>query len=300
MDHVNILSSFESIERDSILKSIFAAMVFCLKPDQACSFFDVSFKQEYKKRLAIMKKISHDIQCKYRDCHRKLLYKLMESIESLPSNKRQSCGYSITYLIEYIPYEDKEKVISFFLASQWKPIRNRGYKYLLQDWNDSWVSQIEENWNKRADFGAARLILEYFPESYLVDNFDILLPILENTYFIRKFYLKVVSFDSSKLNQIRRRDSITYTYILVKLNIKLDDNEALSIFEESKTDDRIGLLIWCFGQMGLWSVLQNIYENVDSLNQAQYQAVIEKINRSKNEAKQTAHNTALPLRVAES
>jgi hypothetical protein len=103
--------------------------------------------------------------------------------------------------------------------------------------------------------------------------------------------LKVVSFDSSKLNQIRRRDSITYTYILVKLNIKLDDNEALSIFEESKTDDRIGLLIWCFGQMGLWSVLQNIYENVDSLNQAQYQAVIEKINRSKNEAKQTAHNT---------
>lgn len=285
MDRINFLSLFESIENDSILKSIFTAMVFCLEPNQACSILDVSFEQEYKKRLAILKKISHDIMIKYSDCHRELLSKLMGSLDNLPFNKRQSCGCCLTYLIDYVPDEDKQKIILFFLSSRWKPIRKRGYKYLLENWNDSWATQVEENWRKWADFGAARLLIDYFPESYLVDNFDILLPVLENTYFIRKFYLKVVSSDLSKLNQIRSRDLITYTYILVKVNIKLDDDEALSIFQESKTDDRIGLLIWCFGQMGLWSVLQNIYQNVDDLNQAQYQAVKERINRIKNEAK---------------
>ena len=62
------------------------------------------------------------------------------------------------------------------------------------------------------------------------------------------------------------------------------NNEALDILEESKTDNRIGLLIWCFGRMGLWSVLQNIYENVDDLKQAQYQGFIEKTIKLKSEA----------------
>ena len=284
MEPADILSSFEPIEHDSTLYSIFTAMVFCLRPEQACSFLDVSFSQEYKKRLAIMKKISHDIQCEYTDCHKELLYRLMESMESLPSNKRQSCGYCITYLIRYIPCGDKEKALLFLLSSKWKPIRSKGYKYLLRNWDDSWASQVEENWNKNADFDAARLIIEHFPESYLVEKFDTIRPILENSYFIRRFYLRVVSSDSSRLSQIRRRDSITYAYLLVKLNIKLNNNEALDILEESKTDNRIGLLIWCFGRMGLWSVLQNIYENVDDLKQAQYQGFIEKTIKLKSEA----------------
>ena len=278
MDRVNFLSTFKPIENDSTLKSIFSAMVFCLEPDQACSLLDVSFEQEYRKRLVILKKISHDIENQYSDCHTELLNRLMESLDNLLSNKRQSCGHYLTYLLNYVPDEIKHKIILFFLSSRWKSVRKRGYKYLLENWDDFWATQVEENWRKWSGFGAARLIIEYFPESYLVNNFDILLPILENTYFIRKFYLKVASSDSSKLNQIRSRDLITYTYILAKLNIKLDKNEALSILNESKADDRIGLLIWCFGQMGLWSVLQHVYQNIDELYEAQYQAVKARLN----------------------
>ncbi len=273
MDRLSVISSFESIDTDSNLVSLFSAMVTCLDPSQACSFFDISFEQEAKKRSIIMKKICRDIKIEYYDFHRELIYSLMKSMDSLPSNKRQSCGYCLSHIAEFIPEKDKKDIISFFLLSQWKQLRNRGYKYLLSNWNDSWASCIEENWRKWSDFEAARLLIEFFPGSYLLNNFDTFLPVFEDTYFLRKLFLKVIPFDLEKLKQLREKDSITYTYILVKLNLKIDDNEAIIIFNENQADKRIGLLIWCFGQMGLWAVLLNIYKQIGEIKQARYQVV---------------------------
>lgn len=78
-----------------------------------------------------------------------------------------------------------------------------------------------------------------------------------------KLYLRVAKADPSKLEYLSQVDEITFTYVSVKLGKALEAEAALPMFERNKYDERIGLLIWCFGQMKLWSVLRTIEQDLD-------------------------------------
>jgi len=258
LDRDVVLSSFELIGNDAVMKSLFAAMCSCLEPAQACVLLDMSFEQEHRKRWVLIGKISHDMKQSCLPCHDELLRDLMRAMDNLPSSRRRSCGSCLDHLSRHTPDHRRYEITEFFLSTRWRPIRDRD-KHLLGNWSKCWVAQVDNNWRMWADPGAIRLLIQYFPESYLLDQFDDILRVVGNTYLARKLYLRVVPFDLGKLERLRREDPVTYAYILVKLNKKLDDCEALHIFTQSRGNQDVGLLLWCYGRMGLWSVLNKIY-----------------------------------------
>jgi len=63
----------------------------------------------------------------------------------------------------------------------------------------------------------------------------------------------------------------------------LQRREALSIFGRNKLDERVGLLIWSFGQMGLWDVLETITRKANSVLRLK----IEEMQRSRADREPT-------------
>lgn len=51
---------------------------------------------------------------------------------------------------------------------------------------------------------------------------------------------------------------ITAVYIYLQIDIILQDEEAFTIYERNRNDTRAPLLVWCYGQMGLWNVLERV------------------------------------------
>jgi hypothetical protein len=62
------------------------------------------------------------------------------------------------------------------------------------------------------------------------------------------------------VNELKNIDQISYSYVLTKFNKKLSDSEAKEFLRNNYKDDRIGLLLWCYGQMGLWDCIVE-YDN---------------------------------------
>lgn len=275
MARLNTITEFEALSNDSDLRSIFTGLVFCLSPEEACGLLDITFQQEYRKRMAIKKKIRHDMQVAYLECHEQLIDSLMVVMEQLSSAKRQSCGYCLSYLFGNMPEIKAKEVITFFLNSGWKSIRDRGYKYLIDNWDDIWIEQIEHNLCYWKDILAGRLVIENFSVKFLLQNWELIYEVVHDHYFVRWLYVKVGLFAPNKLKELKDSDSISYAYVLVKLGLSLDENEAIQIFEENLADDRMDLLIWCFGRMKLWNVLKYVYSRIDESKEARLKVIFD-------------------------
>ena len=72
------------------------------------------------------------------------------------------------------------------------------------------------------------------------------------------------------LVELKSIDEITYCYVLAKLDLSLSQTEAISIFESNINDDRIGLLIWSFGQLRLWDVLLEIEPKLPEIEKCSF------------------------------
>jgi len=67
------------------------------------------------------------------------------------------------------------------------------------------------------------------------------------------------------LDRLESSDEISAAYVRAKLKIPFSTQEAMKVFEQNKFDDRIGLLLWAFGQMRLWDILQEVVEHIDTI-----------------------------------
>jgi hypothetical protein len=62
------------------------------------------------------------------------------------------------------------------------------------------------------------------------------------------------------LDELKGIDEISYCYVLSKFDKTVTDIEARKILQNNYKDERIGLLLWSFGQMGLWDLIVE-YDN---------------------------------------
>lgn len=53
-------------------------------------------------------------------------------------------------------------------------------------------------------------------------------------------------------------NDFTKAYVLAKTKHPLSEEQAWEMYERNKGEQKIGLLIWCFGEMKLWNVLVGI------------------------------------------
>jgi hypothetical protein len=73
-----------------------------------------------------------------------------------------------------------------------------------------------------------------------------------SAYQQSKLFLRISEKRPDLVIELKDSDEISYAYVLAKTNKVLSDTEAKEFLKNNYKDERIGLLIWCFGQMGLW------------------------------------------------
>lgn len=234
--------------------AIISSLIYSLTPDEACNFLDLTFEQDYHVRRYVLKKISNDITKSYTTTHKKLVTTLLKKLDEKKFSRKESCAFSLDFLIDSLPAKTKRKIIETFLASKSSRNRDRAFKRLNTNWDKKYFELIEQVWYSFHDSYCLEIILNHFPTKFLLDNYK---DILEHTqpFQTSKLFIKLGAVRPELLDELKEIDGISYCYVLTKFNKKVSDTEAKSILRDNYKDDRIGLLLWSFGQMGLWDAI---------------------------------------------
>lgn len=275
VDRIEFINQLEEKEIFWEPNALIASLIYALTPVEACKILNLEFEQDPSFRRKIIKKITQDMDLEVKEYHNELIDQLILGFERLPYNKKQSSAYCLEILYEFLPKNKKEEVMNFFLSSKYIGVRRRGYKIIESNWNPKYKILLEKNWNEFKDPACARLIVARFPSSFIVENLDELEGILINSHriHIARLYIRIGENNRSILNRLEKIDGITYAYVLAKLRFRMTEAKALELFEANRQDDRVGLLLWSFGQIGLWSVLENITNRVGELEMEKFSRI---------------------------
>ena len=230
--------------------AIISSLIYSLTPDEACGFLDLAFKKDFDVRRYILKKIYNDITKAYTTTHKKLIRTLLKKLDEKKFSRKESCAFSLDFLVDSLPIKTKRKIIETFLASKSSRNRDRALKRLNTNWDKKYFELIEQVWHSFHDSYCLGIILNHFPIKFLLDNYK---DILEHTqpFQTSKLFIKLGAVRPELLDELKEIDGISYCYVLTKFNKKVSDSEAKNILKNNYKDDRIGLLLWSFGQMGL-------------------------------------------------
>jgi hypothetical protein len=264
MDRIEFIKQFAHSgplwERSALVD----ALVACLSPEEACQCVGVTIRADDVLQRALKRKICRDIETHgFLPCHEELVGSWILRVNSSPLEIKRECVYWLSSVYRELPLGYKEAVLRSLLTSKYKTIRQRGYGILRSDWSDEHTDLLKQAWEKDHDELCAALIVEKFPTEFLLDQIDGLEKALSLPYRLAKLFIRIGVVQPDLLSRLAEIDEITFAYVLVRLRMKLTAEQALEIFERNKGDQRIGLLLWCLGQMGLWAVLENICKRSD-------------------------------------
>ncbi len=269
MNRVNEIINFESETTLVEESTIITALCFCLTEEEAVDLLLNVYRARLDLRNAALKKVCEDISNNFKNCHESLISTLLKEFDALNSRERQSAGYCLSELMKVLPTTSKRKVQKLLIQSKYIGVRRRGYKSLSSEKSIP-VSFIEKAWNVYKDPECGWLIINKLPAAYLVKHRESLLGHLDEGWRISRLFVRIGSEYPSVVEELKEIDAISYCYVLAKLGLSLTEDEAKYIFNKSINDKRIGLLIWAYGRMRLWSVLGYIKKKLPRFQEHQY------------------------------
>jgi len=252
MTHLEYLK--KRLEKKQLFESDYAilnSLILSLSINEACTFLDMKFEQDYRVRHYVLRKISNDMVNSYTNEHRKLISSLFQKLDEKGFNKKESCAFSLDFLYDSLSSKYKNLILKKFLESKSIRNRDRAYKRLFSNWNKKYQQIIEHVWTSHKDINCLGIIINHFPSEYLLVNYKDLIQHAK-PYQISKLFLKLGTANFELVNELKAIDQISYSYVLTKFDKKLTDTQATEFLKNNYKDNRIGLLLWCFGKMGLW------------------------------------------------
>ena len=260
--------------------TIISSLIYSLTPNEACSFLNLTFEQDYRVRRYILRKISNDISKSYTTTHKKLIAILIKKLDEKKFSRKESCAFSLNFLIDSLPTKSRRKIIDAFLTSKSSRNRDRALKRLNADWDKKYFELVEQVWHSFHDNYCLEIILNHFSTKFLLENHKEILQYAQ-PYQTSKLFLKIGESNPELLDKLKEIDAISFCYVLAKFNKVVSDKTAKTILNNNYKDERIGLLLWSFGQMGLWDTIVE-YDN--KYRERHKQAKLEKYVQSENEA----------------
>jgi len=274
MDKIKFIKAFAARSDAWNRQTIIPALVSCLTSEEASHALQSMSLEDPMVRRAFLKKVIRDIRHEgCQPCHAILVESLISSFQSLPIEKRQTCGYVLGSLHDALPPDMQQTITRFLITSPYVAMRDRGHKILRRNWTSEYAPAISRSWATHRDYYCALLILEHFPDSFLQDNLRSLERVLRGKEGLPTLYIRVAASKPDVLRRLEREDGVTFAYVTFKLGRSLTPQQASSIFGEYKFDKRIGLFIWCLGRMNLWSSLRTIAVDAERLNKEESEYV---------------------------
>jgi hypothetical protein len=108
-----------------------------------------------------------------------------------------------------------------------------------------------------------------FPIPFLVDEKSVLLKSLSEGWQLSRLYLRLAEAVPETLDELLALDPISYVYVAAKRGIRPPIETVCQVLDLSLGDERLGLLLWSIGELGLWDVLDSLSQRLDSIDDAQ-------------------------------
>ncbi len=117
-------------------------------------------------------------------------------------------------------------------------------------------------------------LITHYPVQYVHDRRQDFARILDAQWPLARLYLRAAEHDRRCVAELSKIDGITYAYVKAKLEEPLSLVEAQQLIEQNRLDERLGLLAWAFGKMGLWDALALIAEHAGEWQMERMQQVM--------------------------
>ncbi len=172
-------------------------------------------------------------------------------------------------MAKHLPAKDRQTIQSTFLRSKYITVRRRGYKSLSQEGQIP-HGLVHDAWIQFQDPDCAWLIVKAATVAYLIEHRDSLADALSEGWQLSRLYLRIAQTNQCLLKELRSLNQISYCYVLAKLGLKLSVKDAKAFVASNSGDEHFGLLVWSFGQLGLWEALEYIQAQLPSIQEQRY------------------------------
>lgn len=205
---------------DNFSRPIFKAFQACLTPEESCLLISRNLMINSKMRNYPIRKIKKEIETSYSDFHKRLVAKLLKV---LTSNRYKYLERNRSSLILYDLYpvlskRTKTNILKKMITSKYKPVRDRGYKILQQNKDNSFREIIQSNWETYFDPYAGEIICKHFPNEYIYSQIDYLKEVMED-WRIRQVYAKLSPDYPQLIENLKDSSPLDYIYMMAKNRI---------------------------------------------------------------------------------
>jgi hypothetical protein len=264
MSLINFIRNFPEIKEKKGRYYLFLGIIFGLSAKDTLTVTNDCLEQDIFKRKILLNKIMISSP-EWTQKERELLFdKVYDAKDSLSSYfKKENASIILVSLFPYISKVKQDKVVDYFLQSNYKNNRKRVYKYFLDNWSPSCQKIIERAWKEFKDEEVLRLIIFKMPKEFLLDNLKEILSYFDDNDLVNDFYQKILRnklysrlYDDIPLiiKKLKKNDPISFIFIEKNRNGTIDIDWATEIYK--KYSQSRFLARW-YAEMGLWEKIIN-------------------------------------------
>lgn len=253
MDRVSHIEDLSN-DKDQIEAGSFVnALMRCLSFDESVQALRRSLEGSTAMRAAALRKVCSDIQHGGANCAT-LIAELQEKILHGTPRRREGYAYCLLEVARASNRNTQNEVQAFLSCSRYVGLRRRGYKLYDPECAQS-RKLLEEAWEEFHDGEAAWLIVKRHPSAVLLQEKNNLVNALTEGWQLSRLYLKLAEIDAAHVNDLLELDPISYVYVQVKLKRSVPDDQLNGILSDHIGDERLGLLLWCLGELRQWDLI---------------------------------------------
>lgn len=273
MTVINFIRDFSEIKEKDDKYYLFLGIISGLDSQEILAILDTCLTKDIFKRKILINKTLTSAQTWVTDENDAIFEKVYSLSRSLDSYfKKESASLILVGLWKSISKSNQNKLLRYFLHSNYKNNRKRAYLYLQANWSFEYQKDIEKIWKLYEDEEIIELLVSNMPENFLLRNKENILNYFEEEYLEynlslkvlrNKFYARIYKSIPSELKILKIKDPISYIFIMKESDNKIDPLWAIEIYKNIPTSRKY-LPRW-FAEMNLWEDIlknnQNILEN---------------------------------------
>jgi hypothetical protein len=261
-----LLINEEPLWSSTMKRTITRGLVESLDPKDKCSILELEFFSHSEIREAVLRCLSKDEDIGKSKHYKALINKFLTLLNELKGKSCTAIGYCLSNLANSSSKQFKNKITIELLKNKYVSNRRRGYKLVKDSNPNKYLPLIQSCWEQHGDHEAVRLIIDHADLLYLQRQKNKLLKsIIGSLWLVARLYIALCRNSTESLDELKLIDGITYAYVVTKLGRSLSEEEAKELLINNTSDERIGLLIWCFGKQKLWNVLTPLTEKYSEL-----------------------------------
>lgn len=253
MDRVSKIEELSNDKGQIEAGSFVNALIRCLSFDESVEALRRSLEGSTAMRAAALRKICSDIQHGGANCAT-LISELQEKILHGAPRRRGGYAYCLLEVARASSRNVQNEVQAFLSCSRYVGLRRRGYKLYDPECVQS-RELLEQAWKKFHDREAAWLIVKGHPSAALLQDKNNLVNALTEGWQLSRLYLKLAEIDVTHIDDLLELDPISYVYVQVKLKRSVPDDQLNGILSDHIGDERLGLLLWCLGELRHWDLI---------------------------------------------